>query len=128
MNLLVELDEGVDGVSGELVGNLIAKDHVDVDNIGLYVNELVAEEVLGVVGGHVGFGKLGEHDRGQSPDGVFVGERLGEASLVLGDRVERALNTVDALECQSEPGLDLGTQHDVDGGCSGGKGGGGGWQ
>lgn len=116
VNLLVVLDKGVDGVSGELVGDLVAVDHVDVNNVSLNVDEVVAEEVLGVVCGHVGFGELGQHDGSESPDGIFVGKRLGEASLVLGHRVERALNTVDALERQGQPRLDLGAKNDIDGG------------
>ncbi len=116
VNLLVVLNKGVDGVDGELVGDLVAVDHVDVDNVGLNVDELVAEHVLGVVGGHVGLGELGQHDGSERPDGILVGEGLGEASLVLGHRVERALNTVDALERQGQPRLDLGAEDDIDGG------------
>lgn len=127
VNLLVELDQGVNGVGGELVGDLVSQDHVDVDNVGLDVDELVGKEVLRVVSGHVGLGELGEHDGGEGPDGVLVGEGLGEASLVLGDGVEGALDTVDALEGCGEPGLDLGTENDVDGGGSGRESGGGGW-
>lgn len=64
VNLLVVLDEGIDGVGGELKGNLIAQDHVDVDDVSLDVDELVVEEVLHGVLGHIGLGNLGQHERG----------------------------------------------------------------
>lgn len=114
VNLLVVLDERLDGVGGELVSYLVAVDHVDVDNVGLNVDELVAEEVLVGVLGHVGGGQLGQHERGEGPDGVGVRERLGEAPLVLGHAVEGSLDLVDALEGLREPGLDLGAEDDID--------------
>lgn len=61
VDLLVVLDKGVNSLDGELVGDLVAQDHVDVDDVGLDVDELVAEEVLHGVLGHLGLGQLGKH-------------------------------------------------------------------
>lgn len=61
VDVLVVLDEGVNGFDGELVRNLVAQDHVDVNDVGLDVNELMAEEILCRVFWHLGLGQLGEH-------------------------------------------------------------------
>ena len=70
MDLLVILDKGVNGVCGQLESDLVAQNHVDVDNVSLEVDKLMAEESLVVVRGHLCFGQLGEHERGQGPDSI----------------------------------------------------------
>lgn len=128
VDVLVVLDKGLDGVRGQLKGDLVAQDHVDVDNVGLDGDELVVEkglnERVGILA-QLGFGGLGDHERCQCPDGVFGGQGLGEAALVLGHTVEWALDPVDALESLGKPWFDLGAQDDVDGGSTGSEGGGG---
>jgi hypothetical protein len=98
MNLLVVFNQRVDGVGGELVGDLVAQDHVNVDNVSLNMNELIAEESLGRIRRHICLGELREHQGGESPDSVGRRQSLGQAALVLRDAVEWALHTVDALE------------------------------
>lgn len=63
-------DEGVDGVGGELEGDLVAQHHVDVDDVSLCVDDVVAKEVVEGVLGHVGVGELGQHERSQVSDGA----------------------------------------------------------
>ena len=109
VNLLVVLDESINGVGSQLVSNLVAQNHVNMDDVSFNVNQLMVEGVLHGVLGHVSLGDLGEHDGGQSPDGICVGKSLCQASLMLGDAVERALYTVDSLECLCKPRLNLGS-------------------
>lgn len=115
VNLLVVVDESLDCVSGELVSDLVAQDHVDMDNVCFEVDELVAKEVLVGIRGHICFRQLGQHQGGEGPDGIWRRQGLGEASLVLRDAVEGPLDFVDTLERLGEPRLDLGTQDDIDG-------------
>lgn len=118
VDILVKLDEGFNGVLAELESNLIAQNHVHMDHICLDMYELVVEERLdqGIrVLLHFGLGRLGQHQRCQGPDGVFVRQELGQTSLVLHDAVERTLDTVDSLQCLREPLLWLaGSEDDVD--------------
>lgn len=118
MYLLVVQDEGLDGVRRQLVGHLVAQDHVDVNDVGLDMEELVTEHAVIWVLGHVGVGHLGEHEGGEGPYGAGGGQGLREASLVLGYAVEGSLDTVDALEGLGQPGVNLGAEDDIDGGGS----------
>jgi hypothetical protein len=70
VNLLVVLDQSIDGVGSELVSDFVAQHHVDVDNVSLKVNELIAEVLLVGFSWHVGLGALWEHDGGECPDGI----------------------------------------------------------
>lgn len=70
VDLVMVLDQGINGIGCEFVGDFVAQDHVDVNNVGLDVNELVAEELLEGLLGHFGFGKFRQHEGGKSPDGV----------------------------------------------------------
>jgi hypothetical protein len=75
-DVLVIVNQSVDGVGGELVSNLVAQDHVDVDDVSLNMNQLVVHDGLDegvvVVSLEVGLGGLGKHDGGQGPDGIGV--------------------------------------------------------
>ena len=70
VDLLVIFNQRVDCVGGELVCDLIAQNHVNVDNVSVDVNELMAEESLGGIRRHICLGELGEHQRGEGPDSV----------------------------------------------------------
>jgi hypothetical protein len=74
VDLPVVLDEDVDGIFGEPVGDLVAQNHIDTHDVSLNVNDLVIHDGLdeGVVGVtlKVGLGTLGEHDRSEGPDGI----------------------------------------------------------
>jgi hypothetical protein len=122
VNLFVVLNQSVDSVGGELVGNLIAQDHVNVDDVGFEMDELVAEVLLMRLCGHICLGALGQHDGSESPDGIWRRKGLREASLVLRDAVERALDTVDTLKSLCQPRLNLGPEDNIDGGCARRKG------
>lgn len=74
VNVLVVPDEGLDGIGGELESDLVAQDHIDVDDIRLDGYELVVKEGLGEGVGvlaQLGLGGFSDHDRGEGPDGVF---------------------------------------------------------
>jgi hypothetical protein len=62
VNLLVVLSKSFDSVFGELVGDLVAQNHVDMNNIRLDVNKLIVsglhERIAGISLG-VGLGCLG---------------------------------------------------------------------
>ena len=64
-DVLVVLDEGLDGFDGELECDLVAEDHVDVYDVGFDVEELVVEEGLdegiGVLA-QLRLWRLGKHD------------------------------------------------------------------
>jgi hypothetical protein len=70
VNLLVVLDQSIDGVGSELVSDFVAQHHVDVDDVCLEVNELIAEVLLVRFSWHVSLGALWEHDGGECPDGI----------------------------------------------------------
>lgn len=46
VDVLVVLDERLDGVGGKLEGNLIPQDHVDVDDVSLQVDKLIVGDGL----------------------------------------------------------------------------------
>lgn len=70
VNPLVVLDQSIDGVGSELVSDFVAQHHVDVDDVCLKVNELIAEVLLVRLSWHVGLGALWKHDGGECPDGI----------------------------------------------------------
>lgn len=70
VDLLVVLDQSIDGVGSELVSDFVAQHHVDVNNVSFKVDELIAEVLFVRFSWHVGFGALREHDGGECPDGV----------------------------------------------------------
>lgn len=101
VNILVVLGKGVDGVGRELEGNLMLRDHVDVDHISFDVNDLVVEDGLNKrvgVPAQFGIGGLGDHYRAQGPDGIGTGECFCEAARVLLNAVEGTFDTVCALQ------------------------------
>lgn len=125
VDVLVVLNQGLDGVRRQLVSNLVSQYHVDVHNVGLEVDELVVEDGLNQRVGvfpELRLGGLGQHQRSQGPDGIWRRQGLGQTSLVLRYTVEWALDPVDALECLREPRLYLGSEDHVDGGSTGSKG------
>lgn len=100
VDILVVLDERLDRVGSELEGDLVPQDHINVNNVSLQVDELVVGDGLNQRVGillELVFRSLGEHERGQDPDGVRRGEGLGQAFCVLGYAVERPLDFVDAF-------------------------------
>lgn len=73
MDILVVLDERLDRVGGELEGDLVPQNHIDVDDVSLKVDELVVGDGLNQGVGillELVFGSLGKHERSQDPDGV----------------------------------------------------------
>jgi len=46
VNVLVVFYEGLDGIWGELEGDLISQDHIHVNNVSLDMDELIVEEGL----------------------------------------------------------------------------------
>ena len=73
VDILVVLDERLDRVGGELEGDLVPQDHIDVDDVSLQVDELIVGDGLNQRVGillELVFGSLGKHERGQDPDGV----------------------------------------------------------
>lgn len=71
VDLLVVLNQGINCVGIQLVGDLVAQDHVDMYDIGLNVNHLeVVAHVLAGIRRHLGLCQGWEHNRGKVPDGV----------------------------------------------------------
>lgn len=101
VDLLVILDESTDRIWGELVGDLVAQNHIHMYNISLDVQKLKVANGLEQwirIRLQLGFWELGQHDGGQGPDGIWRRQDIGQTSLVLGYAVERALDLVDALK------------------------------
>jgi len=75
VDLLVVLNQSINGVFRELVGNLVSQNHVDMNNISLNVDQLIVHDSLnqgvGSIPLKVGLGCLGQHKRGQCPDGIW---------------------------------------------------------
>ena len=116
VDVFMVLDKGFDCVGCKLVGDLISKYHVNMNDVSLQVYQLVVENSLDQRVGifpKLGFRSLWEHKRGQCPDGIWRRQCLGQTSLMLRYTVERSLDPVDTLECLCQPRLNLGTQHDV---------------
>lgn len=114
----MEFDQSLDGFRGQLEGNFVLGDHVDMDDIRFDMDHLIVEDGLhqGVlILAKLRIGGFGEHHGAEVPDGVGRREGLGQASGMLGDIVQRTLDPVDTLEGGREPGLNLGIQDDIGG-------------
>jgi len=124
VDVLVILDQRLDGVGRQLVSDLIPQDHVNMNDVSLKVDELVVKYGLDQrvrVFPELRVRGLWKYQGGEGPDGVWRGKGLGQTSLVL-RHAERAFDPIDALECFCKPWLDLGAQDDVDRGFAGRKG------
>jgi hypothetical protein len=110
VDVLVVVDQSVDGLLGQLEDDLVLRDHVDVDDVGVNVDELVVEHGLDErvrVAHQLRVGLAREHYGAQGPDGGVARKCLGQAAVVLGHAVQGALDLVDALERLGQPLLDL---------------------
>lgn len=129
MHIFMIFNERLDGLWGQLEGDLVLGDHVDVDDVCFDIQDLVVEQRLHErVGVFAEFGvwRLGEHDGTQGPDGRRAGKDFGQASKVLRDAIQRPLHSIDPLQCRRQPWIYLGIQDDIRSGarCKGGRRGG----
>ena len=72
VDVFVVFDEGVDRFRGQLEGHFVLRDHVDVDDVGFDVHQLVVEEGFDqrvVVFAEFRIGRFGQHDRTERPYG-----------------------------------------------------------
>lgn len=101
VDVLVVVDQSLDRFRCQLEGDLVLRDHVDVDDIGLDVDQLKVEDAFYqrvVVLAQFRFWCSREHERAEGPDGSSAAESLCQTSKVLRHTVERSLDPVDALE------------------------------
>lgn len=82
------------------------RDHVNVYNVSLNVQELVIEDGLDKrirVFAQIGIGGLGNHEGRQRPYCVWSRKSLGQASEVLSCAIERSSHTIHPLERLCQP-------------------------
>ena len=115
VDIPVEVNQGLDCLGGQLEGDFILGDHIDMYHIGLDVDHLIVEGLHQrvLILAKLSIWGFGEHHGAQGPDSVGRRQRLCQASSMLGDIVQRALDPVDTLQGRREPWLNLGVQDDI---------------
>lgn len=112
VDVVVVVDESVDGVLSQLESDLVLRDHVDVDNVGLDGQQVVVEHGLPRrLFAQLGVGCTGQHERRQQPDGGRGAKGFCQESKVLWDAVQRAFDAADALEGNRQPCFDPRPEH-----------------